>query len=409
MRLGLLGYPLKQSWSRDIHAFFIHEDYAYHSLDRNEMEQFLKERNFDGINVTIPYKQMVIPYLDEISDSASQMQAVNCIANRDGKLIGTNTDSPAFRDMLVSRHIEVQGKQIAILGSGGASRAVRHAAEELGGICTIVSRTGKDGAITYEQMYEDEEKFEIVINATPVGMMPNIADTPIDLSRMHHLYAAADAVANPLRTLMIQEAEKRGLLTASGFEMLVRQAFLADEFFTGKKLNSKDIQKCIRELLYRKRNIVLIGMPTSGKSSVAAILAEKLDRPVYDMDAEIVRRINMTIPECFEKKGETYFRRAEKETAGDLSNKSGIIIAAGGGVVKDAETMMYLRSNSKVFLISRKEELLFGSKDRPLSQNTEAVQKLYTEREPLYEMYSDAIAMNNGTLEECADSIIRQL
>lgn len=409
MRLGLLGYPLKQSWSADIHEFFIHEDYAYHSLDQNEAEQFLQDRNFDGINVTIPYKQMVIPYLDDISDAAAKMQAVNCIVNRNGKLIGTNTDSPAFRDMLVSQHIEVQGKHIAILGSGGASRALRQAAEELGGICTTVSRTAKENAITYEKMYAEEEKFQIVFNATPVGMMPDTAGMPIDLDRMHHLYAVVDAIANPLRTHLIQEAQKRGLRTASGLEMLVRQAFLADEFFTRKKLDPNEIQKCMQMLLHRKRNIVLIGMPTSGKTSVAGILAEQLHRPRYDMDEEIVKRIGMSISECFEKKGESYFRRIEKETAGDLSRNSSAVIAAGGGAVKDPMTMMYLRSSAKVFLIRRKEELLFGSKDRPLSQNTEAIQKLYAERKPLYEMYSDASIDNNGTLEECAGSIISQL
>ena len=408
MKFGLIGYPLGHSWSKEIHAHFNHYPYSMYELKPEELDTFLRTKDFDGVNVTIPYKQEVIPYLDVLDPACKKIGAVNCIVKDGENLIGYNTDYIGFRDMLLANHIAVNEKNIAVLGTGGASKAVSLALQELGAHVTLVSRTKRDGVITYDTLYEMEHTFDGIVNTTPVGMYPNCDASPIDVCRFDHLMFVVDIIANPLRTKLLFDAKKQGIRTLAGFEMLVRQAFAADELFLHKKLNQSLIEPCMHQLLGERRNIVLIGMPTAGKSTIAQALGEKLNRHVVEMDDEIVDTLGTSIKTCFEKRGEAYFRNIETEVAKSHRNASGEIISCGVGVIKTEETMRYLSENGIVVYLKRDLSHLYPSDSRPLSSSEEAVKKMYEERLPLYTKYRDIEIENNGAVDKTVRNICKK-
>ena len=407
MKLGLIGYPLGHSWSKPIHDFMIGSDYQMFELKPEELEGFMTKKDFDGLNVTIPYKQKVMKYLDEIDETAAKIGAVNTIVNHNGVLKGYNTDYLGFMEMLKRNHIDVQGKKTAVLGSGGASRAVAAALTILGADFDIVSRKAeRENTILYETMYERSDDYQVIVNTTPLGLAPHPDDMPVNLSRFTKLEAVADIIANPLRTRLLFEAGCRGLKTAGGLEMLVAQAWHADLLYTGEQLDPQLITDCLAELYRDRRSIVLIGMPTAGKTTVSALLGEACGRDVIEMDDEIVEILGTSIKECFAEKGEDYFRWLEQEVAKDLRSGGRFVISCGGGVIKNPETMRFLSENSIVVWLKRGIEQLFATDSRPLSSNAEALRKLYEERRPLYELYSDVSADNTGDIGDTVAEII---
>ena len=407
MKLGLIGYPLGHSWSKPIHDFMIGSDYQMFELKPEELEGFMTKKEFDGLNVTIPYKQKVMKYLDEIDETAAKIGAVNTIVNHNGVLKGYNTDYLGFMEMLKRNHIDVQGKKTAVLGSGGASRAVAAALTILGAGFDIVSRKAeRENTILYETMYERSDDYQVIVNTTPLGLAPHPDDMPVNLSRFTKLEAVADIIANPLRTRLLFEAGCRGLKTAGGLEMLVAQAWHADLLYTGEQLDPQLITDCLAELYRDRRSIVLIGMPTAGKTTVSALLGEACGRDVIEMDDEIVEILGTSIKECFAEKGEDYFRWLEQEVAKDLRSGGRFVISCGGGVIKNPETMRFLSENSIVVWLKRGIEQLFATDSRPLSSNAEALRKLYEERRPLYELYSDVSADNTGDIGDTVAEII---
>ena len=409
MKLGLIGYPLGHSWSPKIHEFFLGEDcYQLVELKEEDLPSFFASNDLDGFNVTIPYKQTVMRYLDEIDPLAEAIGAVNTVVHRDGKYFGTNTDYEGFVRMLEGNHIDVKGKHAAVLGSGGVSKAITAGLNQLGCTFDIVSRNPKGNQISYDELYRMQEKVSVLINATPVGMAPNDNAVPADLARFTNLDAVIDAIANPLCTELCFEAKIRGIQTCGGFEMLVRQAVAADRWFTGHDMDETRVMPCMNHLLKEKRNIVLIGMPTSGKSVLSKKLAETLQRPLIEMDAEIEARLGTTIADCFETHGETYFRDLETAVA-EAIPANGSVVSCGGGVIKRVENMRALSRSSIIFWIDRDIDLLYASDDRPLSGSKEAVRKLYEERKDLYEMYSDVRIENNGTIDEALNRILAVL
>lgn len=404
MKYGLIGMPLGHSWSPEIHDLLIHEPYEKKELKEEELADFLKKREFSGINVTIPYKQAVIPYLDEMDDQAERIGAVNCIVNHNGVLKGYNTDCIGFSDMMKANRMPVG--RCAVLGSGGASKAVKTALEDLGAEPVIVSRHPSGPQISYDELYERESGFVLLVNATPVGMYPHIDQVPADLSRFTGLQGVVDIIANPLRTRLQFDAQCRHIRYLGGFEMLVRQAAAADELFTGQKVSEAAVQHCMHVLYEKRRSIILIGMPTSGKTSIGSVLAERSGRRFIDMDEELVKRLGMPISDCFEKYGEAYFRREESRLAEELSTGGNLVVSTGGGIIKNRDNMRCLSASGLVVWIRRKMEDLFPSADRPLSSSREAVRKLYEERKDLYALYSDMTIENNGTVEEAAEKIM---
>lgn len=407
MKLGLIGYPLGHSWSPDIHGILVPEStYEKWELKEEELEGFLERRDFDGINVTIPYKEKVIPYLDSLDEKAEKIGAVNTIVNSNGKLIGKNTDYDGFKNMVIANGISLHGKKCAVLGNGGANKAVTLAIRDLGGIPITVSRRDSADTIRYDTLYKEEASFSVIVNTTPVGMFPKVEEMPIDLDRFTKLEAVIDIIANPLCTKLLFEAKCRGFKTLGGFEMLVRQAYAADVYFTGGPVEENRIRTCLSKLRNQRRNLVLIGMPTSGKSTIAKKLSEITGRPMVEMDAVIEKRLGTTIRECFDTKGESYFRDMESEVCKSLFETSGSIISTGGGVMKRKENMQWLSYNGEVLFLKRDLEKLYGTESRPLSKDNNAMKKLYEERLPYYERYANRVIDNNGSLEETIQQIL---
>ncbi len=406
MKLGLIGKPLGHSWSPEIHAFITKQDYQLYELEEDEMHQFLHQKDFDGLNVTIPYKQKVMADLDEIDPLAKEIGAVNCIVNENGRLKGYNTDIDGFMGMLRHNNIDVKGKKAAVLGSGGASKAAVCALKHMQAEPYVISRSRHDNTLTYDELYDHESEFQIIVNATPVGMKPDYDDVPVDIRRFTHLQAVADIVANPLRTRLQFDAKMLGIPYCGGFEMLVGQAFAADELFTHQKLDEQLIPECMKAVLRKRRNIVLIGMPTSGKSTIAAVLGKRTGAVVVEMDEEIEKEIGMSISECFKTKGESYFRNIEKEVAKKHREANGEILSCGGGVIKNPDTMRYLSENGLVIWIERNLNQLFPTDSRPLAGSEQALQNLYQERLPLYQKYSDLHIDNNGNIEDTISEIL---
>lgn len=407
MKLGLIGNTLGHSWSPEIHTALIGCDYGLWQMPEEELDRFFAERDFDGINVTIPYKRKVLEYLDETDGTARALGAVNCIVNRNGRLTGSNTDLAGFMAMMEHSGIDVTEGKTAVLGSGGAASACMEGIRRLGGTPVMVSRNPKGEAISYETLYEQEASIRVIVNATPVGMRPGTDGVPVDLCRFHHLRGVADIVANPLCTRLRFEARCLGLPNAGGFEMLVRQAAEADRLFTGHAVPEEKIRACMRRLAGSRQNIVLIGMPTCGKTTLAEMIAARTGRPLVEMDDILVERLGMSIRECFERFGESCFREAETQLARDLRQKEGIVISCGGGVIKNRENMRYLSENGMVIWIDRDPSLLYPTQSRPLSADEDAVRRLYGERRHLYDMYSDIRVENNGSIGDTLEEVLK--
>lgn len=410
MKYGLIGEHLKHSYSCEIHAQIADYEYELHEIPPSGLGGFLKKREFNAINVTIPYKQDVIPYLDEISDTAKRIGAVNTIVNRNGRLYGDNTD---FAGMLaLAKHIgvDMKGRKVLILGTGGASKTGHALAEYMGAQSVFyVSRSGKDGSISYEQAVTEHSDAKIIINATPVGMFPKQDGRPIDISAFPKLEGVIDAIYNPLRTNLILDAQERGIPAEGGLYMLSAQAVHASAVFRDIPLDESLVDKAFKSVKNDKQSIVLIGMPSSGKTTVGRILAEKCGKQLADTDEYIVRKIGMPISDFFAKHGEAEFRKIEKETVAELSATGGRIIATGGGAVLDAENVRALKQNGVLVFLDRRPENLIATDDRPLASRRSALEKLYAERYDIYcaaaELHIDA----NTTPEAEADAILKEL
>lgn len=410
MKYGLIGEHLKHSYSCEIHAQIADYEYELHEIPPSGLGGFLKKREFNAINVTIPYKQDVIPYLDEISDTAKRIGAVNTIVNRNGRLYGDNTD---FAGMLaLAKHIgvDMKGRKVLILGTGGASKTGHALAEYMGAQSVFyVSRSGKDGSISYEQAVTEHSDAQIIINATPVGMFPKQDGRPIDISAFPKLEGVIDAIYNPLRTNLILDAQERGIPAEGGLYMLSAQAVHASAVFRDIPLDESLVDKAFKSVKNDKQSIVLIGMPSSGKTTVGRILSEKCGKQLADTDEYIVRKIGMPISDFFAKHGEAEFRKIEKETVAELSATGGRIIATGGGAVLDAENVRALKQNGVLVFLDRRPENLIATDDRPLASRRSALEKLYAERYDIYcaaaELHIDA----NTTPEAEADAILKEL
>lgn len=405
---GLIGFPLGHSYSQLIHEYLTHKPYQLKELDEESFHDFMKEKNFSCINVTIPYKQMVIPYLDKIDELALRLDAINCIVNKGGKLYGYNSDYYGFKLMLETNGFEIKDKIVAILGNGGASKAVYEALKDMQARkIMIVDRRGRPNTISYDEVYEADP--QVIINTTPVGMFPDNDGCIVDLERFSRLESVIDIVYNPLRTKLVLEAKKRGIKAIAGLEMLVAQAVKALEFFDGTPVDVDKIKECHRMLVNDKQNIVLIGMPSSGKTTISKLLHDRLQREVFEMDEMIVQKIEMPIKDYINKYSEEAFRQQEIALAKELRNHHHAIISCGGGIILKQESMNYLQENGCIIFIDRDLDKLYCSDDRPLSNTIDKLQQLYQQRYDLYQKYSDIIIKNNGDLETAMAKIIESV
>ena len=401
MKCGLLGRKLGHSYSPQIHSYLGTYSYELFEKEPEELADFLKNGDFTAINVTIPYKKEVMSYLDEISPTARKIGAVNTVVRRpDGSLFGHNTDYFGFISMVKRSGLMVSGKKVLVLGSGGASNTAVAALQEMEASVIVVSRSGKNN---YENLHLHADA-AVIVNTTPVGMYPSTGVSPVDLSLFPNLEGVLDVVYNPARTQLLLDAEALGLSCRNGLWMLVAQAKEAAEYFTGQQISDSLIENIYNKLSLQMQNIVLIGMPGCGKSTIAALLAEKLERTVLDADAEVIRLAGKSIPDIFVQDGESAFRQLETSALESLCKRSASVIATGGGCVTQPRNYPLLHQNSRIFWLTRPLDIL-PTDGRPLSQSNKLTD-LYRLRKPLYEAFADHVIDNSGKPEDTVHAIL---
>lgn len=406
-KYGCIGKKLTHSFSKEIHSRLA--DYTYELIELNEddISEFFLKKDFSAINVTIPYKQTVIPYLDYMSDAAKRIGAVNTIVNKNGKLHGFNTDYYGMKALIQKIGIEIKGKKVLILGTGGTSKTAQVLTADMGANEVLtVSRSKNDNYITYEEAVTKHNDAQIIINTTPSGMYPDCESQPTDISVFKKLEGVVDAVYNPLCTNLVMNAKKMGIKADCGLYMLVMQAVAAVEKFLDTQIPCNVAESVYREIYNSKENIILTGMPGSGKSTVGKLI--KIDGFEFiDTDTETEKRCGCSIKELISSKGEKYFRDLETEVIKDVSSEGGRIISTGGGAVLREENIRALKRNGKIFFIDADPDRLYPTDERPLSDTADKLKKLYEERISIYRSTADVIVPDMETAEREAELILK--
>lgn len=402
MKCGLLGHPLGHSYSPMIHSYLGSYAYSLFDVSPQELDGFLRNADFTGINVTLPYKKSVLPYCRELSDVAGKMGAVNTIVRRmDGTLIGHNTDYFGFQFMLKMSGIQVSDRKVLVLGSGGASNTVCNVLKEQGANVIVISRTGENH---YGNLHLHADA-AMIVNTTPVGMYPHTLASPLDLGVFPNLEGVLDVVYNPSRTKILLDAQQRGLTTMNGLMMLVAQAKESSQWFTGSQIPDQTILEIHKRLKSQMENTVLIGMPGCGKSTVGALLAEKSGKKFVDLDDAIAQKTGIPVPQIIAQSGETVFRQLENEVICQYGKESGLVIATGGGCVTREDNYLPLHQNGTIYWLQRDIDLL-PTEGRPLSEPGK-LEAMYNMRKPMYARFSDHTVSNTGSIESVVEKIMQ--
>lgn len=400
MQCGLLGGKLGHSYSPQIHAQFGTYAYTLFEKQPQELAEFLRSGAFSGLNVTIPYKKAVISFCSELSERARQLGAVNTLVRgQDGRLFGYNTDYFGFASTLSQSGFSPTGKKCVVLGSGGASATVSSVLRDAGANVVIISRSGEDN---YHNLSRHSDA-ALIVNATPVGMYPNVGVSPVDLDVFENLELVLDLIYNPARTKLLLDAQSRGISGMNGLWMLVAQAKQSAELFMGERIDNGVISRVYRTMKAHMENVVLIGMPGCGKSTVAQHLGAMIDREVIDTDEQVKQYAQSSVEQIFANEGEAGFRKIETQVLAQLGKLSGKIIATGGGCVTREENYPLLHQNGTIFYIRRDLQLL-SVDGRPLSMQTPPAQ-LYAARKAMYERFADVTIDNDATPDDAARKI----
>ncbi len=406
MIYGCIGEKLSHSFSKQIHSMLFDYDYELLEIEKQNLSDFMKKREFKAINVTIPYKQDVIPYLDYISERAKSIRAVNTIINENGKLLGYNTDFSGLSSLIERSSVALKNKKVLVLGSGGTSKTALAVSKALEAKEVYrVSRTKKEDLITYDEAKAFHSDADIIINTTPLGMFPNKRESAVDINDFKNLSAVFDAVYNPLRSKLVCDAEEKGVKAVGGLYMLVAQGAHAAELFTGQKVTSEKIDEVYKSIVFSKQNIVLIGMAGCGKTTIGKILSEKLNMNFIDTDEKIIEKAKMPVPEIFEKYGEEHFRKLESEVIEEAAKLQNTVIATGGGAVLNHQNVLALRGNGRIYFLDRPLEQIMPTSDRPLSNNRETLEKRYNERYEIYKKSCTVHLKTNGIAKQTAEII----
>lgn len=410
MHYGCIAQRLGHSFSPEIHAQLGTYRYELCELTPDAVGKFLEKRDFLGINVTIPYKETVIPYLSHIDEQAERIGAVNTVVNRGGRLYGYNTDFYGMQSLIERLGLSLEGKKVAVLGTGGTSRTAVAVAEAMGASEVLrVSRTAKDGALDYETLTRVHRDVAVIINTTPCGMFPNPDAAAVDVGDFPTLLGVVDAVYNPLRPKLVLDAKKRGIAAEGGLYMLVAQAVRASELFLDTTYPQGTVERVYKKLMRQKENVVLIGMPSSGKSTVGKLLAARMGRAFVDTDDLIVQTTGKSIPEIFSEEGESGFRKIESQVIREqVSQKNATVIATGGGAILREENLDALRRNGRLYFLDRPLSDLIPTDDRPLSSTREAVETRYRERYPRYCAAADVRIPVTGDAASVAENIEKE-
>lgn len=416
MEYGLIGHPLGHSFSKEIHEALAGYTYEICDIDENAFPSFMEQREFKGINVTIPYKEKVIPYLDFIDPTAKKIGAVNTVVNKDGKLFGYNTDIFGLSELIKRNVKTLENKTVLVLGSGGTSKTAEYAADSLG--CKKVYKASrKDGLlsplekteyITYKKLCDIAESVDVIINTTPVGMYPESEKTPVDIEIFKNLEAVIDAVYNPLQTKLVCDAKKRGIKAESGLFMLVSQAVRASELFTEKSIADGKKEEVFKKILNGRQNTVLAGMPGCGKTTVGLEIAKLTGKKFIDTDSLIEKKYGHP-SEIIKEHGEKYFRDIETETIAAVKLETGAVISVGGGAVLRDENVEYLKRNGVIVFLDREISDIVPTENRPLSSDREKLEKLYKERYGRYCAIADLTVKSTGYIKKTAKKIIGEV
>ena len=404
-KCGLLGEKLGHSYSPVIHSLLADYEYRLYERQAEDLDDFIRSGDWDGLNVTIPYKKAVVPYCTELTDTARVIGSVNTLVRLpNGGILGDNTDAYGFELLLRQAKLDPTGKKCLVLGSGGASVMACAVLRAMGAASVIVvSRKGQDN---YENLSKHADA-DLLINTTPVGMYPNNGQAPVDLRNFRKLSGVADVVYNPARTALLLQAEALGIPHAGGLLMLVAQAKRSAERFSGQDIDNAQITRITEVLSRQMQNIVLIGMPGCGKTKIAKKLSEVLDRPVFEADEIIAEQAGMSIPEIFAAEGENGFRARETAVLRELGKRSGAIISTGGGCVTKEENYNLLHQNG-VIVWRQRDVSLLSRKGRPISLSRD-LNELYAERKPMYERFADIVIPPTETIEEATEAILEAL
>lgn len=411
MQYGLIGEKLGHSFSKEIHEKINNYQYELKELNKDEFKTFMEEKNFKAINVTIPYKEKVIPYLDYIDKFAKELGVVNTIVNKNQKLYGYNTDFLGLRDLVLTNNINPSNKKILILGDGATAKTAYAVFKSLNAKKIIfVSLNPQNDAISYQEALKHLDT-NIIINATPCGMYPNNDDLILDITNFINLEAVIDVIYNPLNTALLRSAKKMHIKALSGLYMLVAQAVYASCIFTDQQ--EKDVNKIICEIYKKikneKENIVLIGMPSSGKTTIGKILCKKLNKEFVDTDQKIEEIIKMPIANYLNQQNEKEFRKIEKDVIKTISKQNNQVISTGGGIILDEENIWHLQANGKIIFLDRPLELLTPTSSRPLANDFNKITRLFNERINLYQKYADLIIKNDQSIDEVINKILMEV
>lgn len=410
MQYGLIGAYLGHSFSKEIHERIANYTYELKVLSEEELDSFMKNHSFQAINVTIPYKEKVMAYLHHIDEKAKEIGSVNTIINQDGLLFGYNTDYLGLKKMVIHHQIDVENKKVLILGTGGTAKTAKVVFQDLGAReILMVSRNPKAHQIAYEEAMQDHLDAQIIVNTTPCGMYPNYQDVILDLTPFDALEAVCDVIYNPLQTRLIQMAQNRNIKAISGLYMLVAQAVYAVEYFTHQKRSDALIDEIYQDIRRKKENIVLIGMPSSGKTTIGKALAKVLDKAFVDTDEVIEQVLQKPIAAYLNETTEEKFRNIEEDVISRIAKEGSMVIATGGGAILRKRNLDALRANGKIIFLDRPLHLLQPTSNRPLSSKKEQLQKLYQDRYEKYKTASDIVISNQGDIETVIEQIQKEV